>query len=57
MPKKTKHLLFKDNQGRSSLNFDVLNRENVIKNKTKVIFKKEDQGIKDYFLYHSISKF
>ncbi len=57
MPKKTKNTPFKDNQGLSSLIFDVHKRENVKKNKTKVILKKDDQGANDYFLYHSISKF
>ncbi len=57
MPKKTKNTPFKDNQGRSSLIFDVHKRENVKKNRTKVILKKDDQGANDYFLYHSISKY
>ena len=57
MPKKTKNTPFEDNQGRSSLIFDVHKRENVKKNKTKVILKKDDQGTNDYFLYYSICKF
>ena len=57
MPKKMKNVPIEDNTGRASLIFDVLKRENVIKNKTKVILKKDAQGVKDYFLYHSISKF
>ncbi len=37
---------------------DVLKSKNTKDNKTKVILRKrkEVQGIKDYFLYHSISK-
>jgi len=57
MPKKTKNTPFEDNQGRSSLTFDVQKRENVKKNKMKVILKKDNQETNDYFLYYSISKF
>ncbi len=35
---------------------DVLKNDNIKKNKTKLILRKDGQGIKDYFLYHSISK-
>ena len=46
-----------DNPGGASLIFDVLKRENVKNNKTKVILEKNDQESKDYFLYLSVSKF
>ncbi len=52
-----KNVPIEDNAGRASLNFDVLKRENVKKNKTKEILKENDQTSRDYFLYHSISKF
>jgi hypothetical protein len=52
-----KEIPIEDNQGCASLIFDVLKRENVKNNKTKVILEKNDQGSKDYFLYYSISKF
>ena len=55
--KKMKNVPIEDNAGRASLNFDVLKRENVKKNKMKEILKKNDQTSRDYFLYHSISKF
>ncbi len=55
--KKMKNVPIEDNPGCASLIFDVLKRENVKNNKTKVILKKNDQESKDYFLYHSISKF
>ncbi len=52
-----KNVPIEDNPGCASLTFDVLKRENAKNNKTKVILKKNDQESKDYFLYHSISKF
>ncbi len=35
---------------------DVLKNDNIKENETKLILRKDSQGIKDYFLYHSISK-
>ena len=52
-----KNTQIKDNSDCSSLNVDVLESENVKKNNTKVILKQNEQESKDYFLYHSISKF
>ncbi len=52
-----KNVPIEDNPGCASLIFDVLKREIVKNDKTKVILEKNDQGSKDYFLYHSISKF
>ncbi len=57
MPKKMKNLPIENNPGCASLIVDLLERENVKINKTKVILKKNDQESKDYFLYHSIGKF
>ena len=52
-----KNIPIEDNPGCASLNIGVLKGENVIKDKTEVILKKNDQESKDYFLYQSISKF
>ena len=57
IPKKMKNIPIEDNPGCASLNIGVLKRENVIKDKTEVILRKNDQESKDYFLYQSISKF
>ncbi len=46
-----------DNPGCTSLNDDVLKRETVKNNQVKVILKQNEKESKDYFLYHSISKF
>ncbi len=35
---------------------DVLKNDNMKKDEMKLILSKDNQGIKDYFLYHSISK-
>ncbi len=53
--KEIKNTLIVGDPGRKII--DVLKGENIKKNKTKVILRKDGQGIKDYFLYHSISKF
>ncbi len=57
MLKKIKNLSIEDNSGCASLVDDLLKRENVIINKTKVILKNNDQESNDYLLYHYISKF
>jgi hypothetical protein len=57
MQKKMKNVSIGDKPGCTSLNFDVLNEKNVKNNKTKVTLKKNGQESKDYFLYHSISKY
>ena len=57
MPKKMKNVPIENNPGCASLIVDLLDRENVTINTTKVISKKNDQESKDYFLYHSIGKF
>ncbi len=49
-----KNTLIEENPSRT--NIDVLKSENTKEKKTKVIVGQEVQGIKDYFLYHSISK-
>lgn len=55
MQKEIKNTLIVGNPSRT-IN-DVLKSENTKGNKTKVILRTEGQGIKDYFLYHTISKF
>ncbi len=57
MLKKMKNMPTEDNSGCASLVDDLLKRENVIINKTKVILKNNDQVSNDYLLYHYISKF
>ncbi|MHC4454286.1 MAG: hypothetical protein ACYSWS_06270 [Planctomycetota bacterium] len=55
MQKEIKNTLIVGNQGRTII--DVLKSDNIKNNKAKAILRKDGQGIKDYFLYHSISKF
>jgi hypothetical protein len=57
MLKKMKNLSIEDNSGCASLVDDLLKRESIIINKTKVILKHNDQESNDYLLYHYISKF
>lgn len=57
MQKKMKNVPIEDKTGCASINFDVLKRDNAKNNKTKEILKKDGQESKDYFLYHSISKY
>ncbi len=57
MLKKIKNLSIENNSGCASLVDDMLKRENVIINKTKMILKINDQESNDYLLYHYISKF
>jgi len=52
-----KKMPIEDNPGGANFIFDVFKRENAKKNKMKVILGKNCQESKDYFLYHSISKF
>lgn len=52
-----KNAPIEDNSRNTDLNIDVLKSENVKKDNTKVILKQNEQESKDYFLYHSISKF
>ncbi len=56
MPKKIKNVPIEENQDHSSLSLMCLSKK-TRKNKTKLTLKKDGQGTKDYFLYHSISKF
>ncbi len=55
MQKEIKNTLIVGNQGRTII--DVLKSDNIKNNKAKAILRKDGQGIKDYFLYHSIIKF
>ncbi len=55
MQKEIKNTLITGNPGCTII--DVLKIENAKDNKTKVILRKEVQGIKDYLLYNTISKF
>ncbi len=55
MQKEIKNTLIVGNP--SSTIIDVFKSENVKNNKTKAILREDGQGIKDYLLYHSISKF
>ncbi len=57
MIKKMKIQPIEDNLGCESLVDDLLKRENVIINKTKVIIKNNVHGSNDYLLYDYISKF
>ena len=53
--KEIKNTLIVRDPGRNII--DVLKGENIKNNKMKVSLRKDGQGIKDYFLYHSISNF
>ncbi len=54
MQKEIKNSLIVGNSSRAI--FDVIKSDNIKNKGTKVILRKDSQGIKDYFLYHSISK-
>ncbi len=54
MQKEIKNSLVVGNSNQAIIG--VLKNDNMKKNETKLILRKDSQGIKDYFLYHSISK-